>query len=502
MDAKVPVGWLSANDFEIFHTPVASRMSSDRLADILHRTDLIVLVTDLTRRLSTEHEKQFIRDFYLNGRTASSLVVVVDGMELVPDQPQKLAIVDEIQQNLRTLLSSSQTVTANDIPSVIPVSTRAARSELPAVLAKHFATGSGDIYTASGLPALQSTVISRVDTARDRARLKLSTAAFSATQALNHLLTSHAAAQSVLSHITDDLQVLVDRVVSTEKRLVREYESRDLGVVEKTFTALSDAIRAYFASARFWKLFWKSETVGSDLQRVVRDHSLVQSEYQMVYAIGKMNEGLVQLYERVQESLQKASHSCSQDACLDAVKRLNEDLRRGIVSLEARSPVTGEADPFILRNPVAQFDTSYSAPHCKALQEVAQKLVARQMVYQLGIFFTLAGVTHLGVPFAAVGLPVSILASTTGLVWMNMRWKRAEERFWAGVSAGFGRLRENLVSTYRQEFQRTVAAPLVSVVQTLEQSLQLSQKQLEKGRSDVRETLDRVGWIVADGKGR
>ncbi|KND04447.1 uncharacterized protein SPPG_00176 [Spizellomyces punctatus DAOM BR117] len=483
VDVKCPADWLLRNNVEVFELPGLDCIDKHRIEDVIYRTDLIILATDVNRRLTSPSEVQFLENFYANGK--GGLVVAVDGLD--QESKDKLEVLEEVRSRLRTLAGSNE---GPRVSSVVPVSTRKARAAQQLLKDKKPPATFAEQWSASGLQDLKSTVISRLDTPADRGAHKMRAAAFTARRALNRLADSQNATERALNQAREELKHLATRIVETEKRLVRDFETRDLAAVQYSVSSLSDAIHEYFDKVKFWKLFWRSDFVSDDLKSKMRENSLLQAEYQMVYAIGKLNEGLYGLYQRVGESLERLLDLASIDVSAGVARSLQQDISRiGQVLAQQTPPAPGsEVDPFFLRNEIAKFDETR---HCDDLQSSAEKLVRRQIGYQLVVYVSgLLGV-HLGVPIAVM-VPSALGASAGGFGWMKVRWGMLEGRFWGKVSQGHKTLKDNLMTAYDKEFKRVVAEPLVSVIKLLEDAIEARRKEVHDNKKQLEDVLTKV----------
>ncbi|KAI8592796.1 hypothetical protein BDZ88DRAFT_222862 [Geranomyces variabilis] len=483
IDIRVPVEWLARHDVEICELPSFGSLTSAQLEDVIYRSDLVVLVTTAQQRLSRLRESAFMEQFY--GKGKASLVIAVHG--LPPHGSDTIGVVEGIREQVQHYARKD----ASSLPhvAIVPVETRKVQSDDVSDSAE---------ASVSGVDDLLASITSRIDTPSDRTAHKSRAATFTAEQALNHLLAGQAAADRALEQASKELQSLVSRVVRTEKRLVRDFEQSDLAVVQNSVFALSEAVHAYFAKVKFWKLFWRSDFVADDLKAMMQRHNLLQAEYRMVYAVGKLNEGLHGLYERVQEHVDSlaqpaqgtplAEGGAPTRALLQDVSRIQQILTHKTSPALDVSPAGIKIDPFFLRDQLVHFDAT---PHCTDLQRKAEKLVRRQLIYQLGLYSSSLLAVHLGVPFAVMA-PTALTLSASGLGWMRLRWGSLETRFWGNVSQAHKTLKENILNVYEQEFTRGVAKPLVSVIRLLEDAIELRRGDIARNRKSVEAALNTI----------
>ncbi|KAJ3179366.1 hypothetical protein HDU87_002975 [Geranomyces variabilis] len=484
VDIRAPVEWLSRHDVEICELPNFDSITPAQLEDVIYRSDLVVLVTTAQQRLSRLRESAFMEQFY--GKGKASVVIAVHGLS--PHGSDTIGVLEGIREQVQHYARKD----TSPLPhvAIVPVETRnALRSEDVSDLAESSASGVDDLLVS---------IISRIDTPSDRAAHKSRAAIFTAEQALDRLLVGQTAADRALEQASKELQSLVSRVVRTEKRLVRDFEQADLAVVQDSVSALSAAVRAYFDKVKFWKLFWRSDFVADDLKAMMQRHNLLQAEYRMVYAVGKLNEGLHGLYERVQEHVDSLSQpapgtplaegGAPTRALLQDISRIQQILTHKTSPAPDVSPAGIKINPFFLRDQLVHFDAT---PHCSELQRKAEKLVRRQLIYQLGLYSSSLLAVHLGVPFAVMA-PTALALSASGLGWMRLRWGSLETRFWGNVSQAHKTLKENILNVYEQEFTRGVAKPLVSVIRLLEDAIELRRSDIARNRKAVESALSAI----------
>ncbi|KAI8921981.1 hypothetical protein DFJ77DRAFT_425396 [Powellomyces hirtus] len=216
----------------------------------------------------------------------------------------------------------------------------------------------------------------------------------------------------------------------------------------------------------------------------------------MVYAVGKLNEGQHNLYERVQEHVAALATPAPGSPLANGgtpAKLFLEDLIRIQQVLAQKAPHSAnvvapgmQVDPFFLRNQVARFDAS---PHCDELQKKAEKLVRRHALFQSGLYASSLLAVHLGVPFAVMA-PIAVAISAAALGWMRLRWGSLETRFWGNVSHAYKTLKENILGVYEKGFTRGVAEPLVSVIRLLEEAIETRRAEVARNRKAVETVLE------------
>ncbi|KAJ3146816.1 hypothetical protein HDU86_008374 [Geranomyces michiganensis] len=494
IEVRAPVDWLSRYDVEICEISSFESLSLSQLEDVIYRSDLVVLVTTAQRGLNRVREEAFMERFYRQGK--ASLVIAVQG--LAPHGSDTIRVVEGIREQVQNY-ARGNTSTLPPV-AIVPVDTESLRATSRSEDASDSMESSE--RSVSGIDDLLLSITSRIDTPDDRAAHKVHAAIFTAEQALNRLLVGQDAADRALEYASENLLSLVDRIVRTEKRLVQDFKQSDLAVIHDSVTALSAAVRAYFAQVKFWKLFWRSEFVADDLKAMMQRHNLLRAEYRMVYAVGKLNEGLYGLYERVQEHVDSLAHPKRDSplaeggtpirALLQDVSHVQQILAHKTSPAPDVSPAGVKIDPFFLRDQMVHFDAT---PYCAELQASAEKLVRRQLIYQLGLYSSSLLAVHLGVPFAIMA-PTAVALSGSGLGWMRLRWGSLETRFWGNVSRAHKTLKENILTVYEKEFTRGVAKPLISVVGLLEEAIETRRGDIARNRKSVEAAINMIPETV------
>ncbi|KAI8818260.1 uncharacterized protein EV422DRAFT_196268 [Fimicolochytrium jonesii] len=484
-DLTSPTPWLAKNRAEVLAVPGFDKIDASQLEDVIHQSDLVVLATRVANRLTSPRETEFLSKYIASGK--SNVIVTVDGLQ--QEGSETLNALESVRERLNFFAPKSSP--GQPPLAIVPVDTHKALEARRLLKSLNPAGPTPSVFLkdleSSGVRDVELSIVSHIDTPADRVELKRESAIFTATQALTRLQNTLQSADTALQQALDDLDSSIARVLKTKERLVRDFRGEDLAVVNGSTTALRAAVREYFTKVPFWKLVWRNDFVADDLKVRMREHTLLQAEYQMVYAMGKLNEGARSLRETVLEQvdavLDPKSH-ISAASNVNAIKDLLLELERtriliirqgaarplGPSTSEAKStPESGSliftpADPFLLRNRIATFDATR---HCDDLQRDAQKLVVRQALFQGALYTTLLLVTHFGVPLISVGLPVALISSGAGLAWMRLRWRLLEQRFWGRVSNGHDTLKEDILTAFEQTTDQHLVEPVAGIVKVI-----------------------------------
>jgi hypothetical protein len=173
--------------------------------------------------------------------------------------------------------------------------------------------------------------------------------------------------------------------------LKTDFETVDLPLVHHSFVQQHSIIRDSFLKTPFWKLFWNCDYFVDEVKTRLRNHGLVQAEFQMVFAAGK---------------IAGTAANVDKDASLCI-------------------------DPYALRNEIAAYDESILFNN---LSLTLQSTVRNQYIVQVFVFNksliygSLILAVHFGIPIA-VAVPSGLLVSSLGLSWMNHRYSAIQSDF-------------------------------------------------------------------------
>eukprot|EP00842_Homolaphlyctis_polyrhiza_P003991 jgi/Hompol1/4593/HPOL_003749-RA len=406
------------------------------IEDILLKSDAVVLISSPERDLTGIVDQLVINKLVIKGK------------------PNVFIAVPSAQQESQSIISKLEVKMATKL-----VHTKAADRllDLKLPIFVPLATDTPDGLDATALKKSIAGLVS------NRINAKNHTIEFLAWSALRHVTEQNAAAATLLAETRMNVADIAKHVVANEKRIVNEFRSADLGVVQAAIVDLSTAFRDYFAKTPFYKLFWRSDFISDDLVMRMREHSLIKAEYQATNeALCQLNAFVVDRLEPVTKSTHPFANHSTTAALQEDISRLLDIVRKNIDSSASR------IDPFLLRNEVAAFDET---KHCDSLQSTAHGLIQNQIILQFAVFLTALVATHLGVPFA-ISIPSGILFSGFALAWMNLRWMSAQRRFVNKISESQKTLVARLSSAYDHEFSRVVAAPLTTSIELITRAIE------------------------------
>ncbi|TPX33614.1 hypothetical protein SmJEL517_g03555 [Synchytrium microbalum] len=436
-----PSDWLKSSNASIIVPPALDTLDSNpnySLQDPILASDIIILVTDSRRVLSSPRERGVLRSFTSAGKPTA---VVVDGLTTDGSTTYIMKGVDIGMHG--------------SVPGILP----------PSIKPYTKPTSTKSITDLQQLITSPST----------KPKSTLSTALL----ALSRLKARELDAQKLLSAVSHKITSLAGALKREEARVHERFVDSDLGIIERISARLVMAVRYALDDVPFWKLFWKVDGLSYDVRKQVDENTLVETEYRMTHTLGRLSETRDVLITLSSSSLSSISTTLS-ESTHPILHTLSHDLSRirdtNLTALKNILP-----NPFSLRNEIATF---HAAKGLDGFQTRVGTLVGRQFVGQSLLGAVLLGSVYLGVPWA-VALPGGGLLSALGLTWMALRWSSMSDRFVGEISAEQKTLRERLLASYDTEFESTVVNPLSEVVT-------LAQQAVTKQKEEVSSRISRI----------
>ncbi|KAJ3415638.1 hypothetical protein HDV05_004514 [Chytridiales sp. JEL 0842] len=496
VNIKLKLDWLQTYNAELICSPAqASELSL--FEDSLFQADMIIFVTDALRPFTSTREMDFLEKFVHHKK--SNIVLAVNNIDHLDneerDKPVLISKIKEYLKELQPVSESSESAgtqpsTTVELPEVFLISTR--RAHLAQSLPSASKSGAEFIeqWNKSGLQSLKSIILSRASSA-NRTSNKFATSAFVASQAVRRLHADQEASIALLTSIKKRIEnILLPGIIAGEQRLHSDFEKKDLATIPDHLATLTHSIRTYFASVNgILRLIFKAENIADDVKTRMKANTLLKAEYQMTYAVGRLNEGLFTLYERTRAELVPMISSAHPLSAYPATKAFQADVARIIEILDKQRPPAGvEVDAFALRNMVANFDETEQAD---ALQESVEKLVRRSLASQVMIISGGAFATYLGVPWA-ISIPSTLIIAAGGFGLMKIKWSSLQDNFISKIGEAQKSLQGKLLATYDRDFNRVVADPLSSIVKLLEEALKSRRNEAEEGKKKAEELLQAI----------
>ncbi|KAJ3219600.1 hypothetical protein HDU67_000088 [Dinochytrium kinnereticum] len=279
---QAPVEWLNSYQVEIAScTPEAKEAD-----DVLYNSDLLVLVTDAVRPLSTPSEVRLLERFHARGKR--NVVIAVNNIDYLEGSSASVdSVLSHIQRRVAEIIGSESaepTETVIGAIPIYPISSRKARS-LQVSFANQGRRTDGPDFTshwnASGVQDLKTTILARVSS-QSRSEHRVEAVRFKAAEALRRILADQEASLDLLASTQSRIQsVLVPGLVAGEERLHEDFEKRELVAVNENLAQLTDSLRDYFGRVGIAKLIFKSDVLAKDVKSTMRSNSLLKAEYQV-----------------------------------------------------------------------------------------------------------------------------------------------------------------------------------------------------------------------------
>ncbi|KAI8909043.1 hypothetical protein EDD86DRAFT_206803 [Gorgonomyces haynaldii] len=263
------------------------------------------------------------------------------------------------------------------------------------------------------------------------------------TQQFKHALAEKEALKQqkqqleMLQDFDNEFKKFETQVVQIKQRLEQDFQTNDLSVLKTGVIDITKSLNDYFARFPFYKLFWRGDYIADDVKSILHDHPLVQAEYQMAFATGKLSASITHVYEQLDQFLDGVVES-NRTQGLGKLSSEMKHLRESLIAF--RQQPSAILDPFMLRNQIAVFDESKQAD---VLQKQSRSLIPFQVGFQTASYLTGLLLTHFGLPWT-ISVPATILVSSLGFWFMSIKWQSAQRRFLANLSQSQKGLQERL----------------------------------------------------------
>ncbi|KAJ3195469.1 Trafficking protein particle complex subunit 6B [Irineochytrium annulatum] len=472
-DHVISSPFLTTLNAELFCLPMSLQRTKE-FEDAVHESDVTILITSALRPLQDSQEVNFVERFVGGGKR--NVVVAVNHVDFFEQRDGDEEVLPRVNRRLEEILSDASDGVA---PKVYPLSTRGA---IEALSSSH-SSGFASQWERTGLQPLKASLLAA---SQSRNAVREAMVTFTAAAAARRLRSDQESSSALLGATAQRVRtVLVRGIVKGEERLHGAFERRELEDVQVSLAGLTDMLREYLRRVGLVGLTFRADGVADDVRRKMGEKSLLKAEYQMAYAVGRLNEGLYTLYDRTQAELSVLTSEENPLSAYKTTKAFQNDVSRILAILDKQRPPAGvEVDPFKLRNIVATFDESNLAD---GLQESAERLVRRHLLLQFGLLSGGVFMTYLGTPWA-VSLPSTLAVCAIGFGVMKLSLDSVKDRFISKVTEVQKTFKDRLLTTYTTDFRRVVADPLASIVKLVDDALEIRLKEAE----DARERADKV----------
>ncbi|KAF9958034.1 hypothetical protein BGZ72_000965 [Mortierella alpina] len=494
---RTPISWLEGmtemDGGEIVETPGVD-LDDLTMDDIVYNSDLILLRTDAQRQLSLEQEQRFLNRY----RHKSHILVVADMSG--SDSSSEALTVANIKANLAHAVRSS-TQGYSNIQSSDSTVTKVLRisnpEPIPAVMAL-------STPSRSSSKAQQDQYLENVGTLQ---KLVASTlmGEGSAQQGKQHrqialltrcreLMTS--GIENMESRLNGRLETFaqVDRLseLATQeiKRIAAQEQERMVaqvtdGEVDKDVRQMRNILDHFFKSeVPFWMLFARSGEIAERMHEQWSAGAFAETEHRMAYALGRLHQSSQEAFRATLKAMDTLAEKMEQNKPIGSTAVL-KDLASARQLLSHAQDDTQQAikdkDAFVVSNIVWKHRNAYGTPAMERtleagrpgalerLQRRGQVTLAQGLGLQGTALFTGLGLAQQFPP--EIYLTSGSLLALAGLGYMQVRWKAAENEFKAEANALAEQLKQDIVSTYQEQVNKTIVKPLSSVVQTLDKNL-------------------------------
>ncbi|KAF8982850.1 hypothetical protein BGZ46_000486 [Entomortierella lignicola] len=489
---KVPISWLQGlkeNDGgEIVEVPGLD-LDDLTMDDIVFSSDLIIFRTDAQRQLSLEREQHFLNRY----RHKSHIVVVVDMSN--SDPSTEALTVSNLKANLthavRSTLGGYSNIRQENNSPVAKVLRISNPDPIPAIVnlvPRDTQTETRYLETVGTLQNLvASTLIveeesqvqaqHRRSALLERCRDLVIAGIESAESRLQGRLDTFAQVDKLSELATQEIK----RIESLEQE--RMIEQVTDGEIDKDVKQMKKVLDHFFKSeVPFWMLFARSGEIAERMHEQWTAGAFAETEHRMAYALGRLHQNSQEAFRTTLKAIDSLAAKLEQTKPIGSTPVLQDlDNARQLLS-NAQDNTLQEIknkDAFVISNVVWKHRTAYGTVErsletgrpgaLERLQRRGQVTLAQGVGLQGTALFTGIGLAQQYPP--EIYLTSGALLALAGLGYMQIRWKSAENEFKAEADALAEKLKQDIVTTYQEQVNKTIVKPLTSVVQKLDKSL-------------------------------
>ncbi|KAF8948463.1 hypothetical protein BGZ47_004639 [Haplosporangium gracile] len=483
---QAPISWLEGlsdkDGGEIVE--VADDLTMD---DIVYSSDLILLRTDAQRQLSLEREQHFLNRY----RHKSHILIVAD-MNNADPSAETLTI-SNLKANLAHAVKSSargySNIQNNQQDSSIAKILRISNPEpIPAIIGltpRH----QSEIQYMETVGALQRLVAStmileghqdyhRRNALLTRCRDLMISGIENMESRLDGRLETFAQVDKLSELATEEIK----RIESVEhERIVTQVTD---GEVDKDIRQMRGILDHFFKKeVPFWMLFARSGEISERMHELWSAGAFAETEHRMAYALGRLHQSSQEVFRTTLKSIDALSTKLEQTKAIGSTSVLQDLTTARHLLTTAQSNTQQEIkhnDAFVVSNVVWKHRSAYGNPldHSLAtdrpgalerLQRRGQVALAQGLGLEGTAVLTGLGLAQQYPP--EIFLTSGGLLALAGLGYMQIRWKAAESEFKAEAESLADQLKQDIVSTYQKQVNKTIVKPLSGVVQTLDNKL-------------------------------
>ncbi|KAF9109481.1 hypothetical protein BGX27_007579 [Mortierella sp. AM989] len=493
---KAPISWLQGltddDGGEIVEVPDLD-LDDLTMDDIVYSSDLIIFRTDAQRQLSLEREQHFLNRY----RHKSQIVVVADMSS--SDASTEALTVSSLKANLthavRSTLGGYSNIDRrhrdNNYSAVAKVLRISNPEPIPAIVnlvPRNAQTETRYLETVGTLQNLVASALIFEDSSQNQSQHRR----VALLERCRDLVI--AGIESMESRLQGRLDTfaLVDKLSELATQEIKRIESLEQerivtqvtdGEVDKDVRRMKRVLDHFFRSeVPFWMLFARSGEIAERMHEQWTVGAFAETEHRMAYALGRLHQTSQEAFRTTLREIDSLTAKLEQSKPIGSTVVL-QDLNSARQLLSHTQDGTlqeiKDKDAFVVSNIVWQHRTAYGTVErsleagrpgaLERLQRRGQVTLAQGLGLQGTALFTGLGLAQQFPP--EIYLTSGTLLALAGLGYMQVRWKSAENEFKAEADALAEKLKQDIVTTYNEQVNKTIVKPLTSVVQKLDKSL-------------------------------
>lgn len=247
---KCPSDWLQEQNLEIMNVPGLS--SDEFIQDTVLKSHIVVLVTDSVRCLSAFNEKFFLSEF-LNPSKPHLMILV----NHIPNTMSLQELESTLDEKLREFDSKKDDLSIFYVP-LNDSSSPDAIADLSALKDK------------ISLHSQKKTLFHDAET-------------FALSRKLSHqALLLHSLSKSFAGSLETVFSLRKD-LENQQEKLDKDFQTQDLPILKDALKNYTMSVRDYLDKFFFWKLFYKSDEIGTDLKYHLRLYPFTQGQLQVLF---------------------------------------------------------------------------------------------------------------------------------------------------------------------------------------------------------------------------
>ncbi|CAO3573118.1 unnamed protein product [Mortierella alpina] len=494
---KTPISWLEGmtdkDGGEIVETPGVD-LDDMTMDDIVYNSDLILLRTDAQRQLSMEREQYFLNRY----RHKSHILVVADMTG--SDSSSEALTVANIKANLAHAVRSSSQGYSNiqSSDSAVTKVLRISNPEpIPAIItlsppSRSSSKAQQDQYLGN-VGTLQKLVASTLmgeggpQQGRQHRQIALLTRCrelmISGIENMENRLNGRLETFAQVDRLSELATQEIKRIeIQEQERMVAQVTD---GEVDKDVRQMRRVLDHFFKSeVPFWMLFARSGEIAERMHEQWSAGAFAETEHRMAYALGRLHQSSQEAFRATLKAMDTLAEKMGQNKPIGSTAVLQDLASARQLLSHAQDDTQQEIkdkDAFVVSNIVWKHRNAYGTPAMERtleggrpgalerLQRRGQVTLAQGLGLQGTALFTGLGLAQQFPP--EIYLTSGSLLALAGLGYMQVRWKAAENEFKAEANALAEQLKQDIVSTYQEQVNKTIVKPLSSVVQTLDKTL-------------------------------